>query len=122
MPSQSFDSKGGWLSHQKSHKKENIVDVDEAKPKKEKEPVLESAVPSDYDRLKMLLTSFGIPNHAGIIEGMKFHQIDDINALKDLLRSVSAPQGKTEAISKIWAEIQGKKNSRTRAYKKTGCL
>ena len=70
-----------------------------------------SSVPSDYDRLKVILRSFGVPNYNGVVEGMKLHSIDDINSLKDLLRSVSCPVGKVDAIARIWSDMMGKPDS-----------
>ncbi len=97
----------GLRAHQKKHKKDGVVEVESAKPKKEKYETNISEIPSDYDRLASLLQSFGVPNHKGVIEGMKLYNINDINTLKDLLRNVSTPQGKSDAIVKVWAEMQG---------------
>lgn len=87
------------------------VDVEEAKPKskKTKNESDISQIPSDYDRMKSILYSFGVPNYKGILEGMKLRQMDDINALKDLLRSVGTPVGKIDSIAGIWTEYIGKK-------------
>lgn len=84
-------------------------EVETAKPKtiKKKYETDIATIPSDYDRLSSLLQSFGVPNHRGIIEGMKLYDIRDINILKDLLRNVSTPQGKADAVIRMWSEIQG---------------
>lgn len=84
------------------------VEVESAKKSRKKAVESDIAqIPSDYDRLSSLLQSFGVPNWKGVIEGMKLYDIRDINILKDLLRNVSTPQGKSDAVVKMWSEIQG---------------
>lgn len=88
------------------------IEIEESKPqkqKKEKEkPIAE--IPDDYSRLASILKNFGVTHWAGIIEGMKIRDINDLTALRNYLISVSCPQVKTDAIVKMWAELQGIKN------------
>ena len=88
----------------------DIVETETAKKPKATKKKVESdiaVIPSDYDRLSSLLQSFGVPNWKGVVESMKLYSLTDINMLKDLLRNVSTPQGKSEAVIRLWSELQG---------------
>ncbi len=89
----------------------DVVETETAKksPKTTKKKVESdiAIIPSDYDRLSSLLQSFGVPNWKGVVESMKLYSLTDINMLKDLLRNVSTPQGKSEAVIRLWSELQG---------------
>lgn len=71
--------------------------------------VQSSIIPTSETKLEAILKAFSVPSKEGIMLSMQ-DKPDDIHRLRDMLRAVSVPAGKIEAVTNLYSEYLGVKS------------